>query len=391
MHRQQVVIRPPRSKRIAATPGELAVAGGGLYGQSVKQHVRFCTARDGVRLAYAVQGNGPPLVRVATWLSHLELDWESPVWRHWLKQLGDRHTLVRYDERGCGLSDTNIGDPFVDVWVGDLETVVDAVGLERFALLGVSQAAAIAVAYAARHPDRVSRVVLYGGYARGRRFSGQGREEEAIVAAIRAGWTAPNPAFRRMFSALYLPNGTAEQMAWYEDLLRRSTTAGAAAALYRARGSVNVCDLAPRVRAPTLVMHARDDRVVPVQEGRLLATLIPDAHFILLDSANHILLEQEPAWDVFLSEIEAFLGTDARSGLPIGAAGLTARELEVLRLVSEGLTNQSIAGRLCLSVRTVERHLTNIYAKLEVSGKAGRAAAAALSVQLDEPPRFSSR
>jgi DNA-binding NarL/FixJ family response regulator len=190
---------------------------------------------------------------------------------------------------------------------------------------------------------------------------------------------------------LFLPNGTAEQMAWYEDLLGRSTTAGAAAALYRARGRVNVCDLAPQVCARTLVMHARDDRVVPVQEGRLLATLIPDAHFILLDSANHILLEQEPAWDVFLSEIEAFLGTDARSGLPIGAAGLTARELEVLRLVSEGLTNQSIAGRMCLSVRTVERHLTNIYAKLQVSGKAGRASAAALSVQLDEPPRFPSR
>jgi DNA-binding CsgD family transcriptional regulator/pimeloyl-ACP methyl ester carboxylesterase len=230
--------------------------------------VRFCTARDGVRLAYAVHGSGPPLVRVATWLSRLELDWESPVWRHWLKQVGDRHTVIRYDERGCGLSDTNIGDPSVDVWVGDL---------------------------------------------------------------------------------------------------------------------------APQVRARTLVMHARDDRVVPVQEGRLLATLIPDAHFVLLDSANHILLEQEPAWDVFLAEIEAFLGTDTRPGLPIAVAGLSARELEVLRLVSEGLTNQSIAGRMCLSVRTVERHLTNIYAKLQVSGKAGRAAAAALSVQRDEPPRFSSR
>jgi len=357
----------------------------------VKQHVRFCTARDGLRLAYAVHGSGPPLVRVATWLSHLELEWESPVWRHWLRQLGDRHTVVRYDERGCGLSDTNIGDPSVDVWVGDLETVVDAVGLERFALLGVSQAAAIAVAYAARHPDRVSRMVLYGGYARGRRFRGEDSEEEAIVAAIRAGWTLPNPAFRRMFSMLFLPHGTPEQMAWYEDLLWRSTTAEAAAALYRGRGGLNVCDLAPQVRARTLVMHARDDRVVPVQEGRLLATLIPDAHFVLLDSANHILLEQEPAWDVFLAEIEAFLGTDTRPGLPVNAAGLSARELEVLRLVSEGLTNQSIAGRMCLSVRTVERHLTNIYAKLQVSGKAGRAAAAALSVQRDEPPRFSSR
>ena len=344
-----------------------------------------------MRLAYAVHGSGPPLVRVATWLSHLELDWESPVWRHWLKQLSDRHTLVRYDERGCGLSDADIGDPSADVWVGDLEAVVDAVGLERFALLGVSQAAAIAVAYAARHPDRVSDVVLYGGYARGRRFRGQETEEEAIVAAIRAGWTAPNPTFRRMFSMLFLPNGTPEQMAWYEDLLWRSTTAEAAAALYRARGGLNVCDLAPQVRARTLVMHARDDRVVPVQEGRLLATLIPDAHFVLLDSANHILLEQEPAWNVFLSEIGAFLGAKARPAPPAAAAGLSGRELEVLRLVSQGLTNQSIADRMCLSVRTVERHLTNIYAKLHVSGKAGRAAAAALSVQLDEPPRLPSR
>ena len=228
-------------------------------------------------------------------------------------------------------------------------------------------------------------LVLYGGYARGRRFRGQDTEEEAIVAAIRAGWTAPNPAFRRMFSMLFLPDGTPEQMAWYEELLWRSTTAGNATALYRARGGLNVCDLAPQVRAPTLVMHARDDRVVPVQEGRLLAALVPDAHFVLLDSANHILLEQEPAWDVFLAEIEAFLGAEARPALPIAAAGLSARELEVLRLVSEGLTNQSIADRLCLSVRTVERHLTNIYAKLHVSGKAGRAAAAALSARLDEP------
>jgi pimeloyl-ACP methyl ester carboxylesterase/DNA-binding CsgD family transcriptional regulator len=369
----------------------LAVAVGELYGRGVKQHVRFCTARDGVRLAYAVHGSGPPLVRVATWLSHLELDWESPVWRHWLKQLGDRRTLVRYDERGCGLSDVNIGDPSADVWVGDLEAVVDAAGLERFALLGVSQAAAIAVAYAARHPDRVSRVVLYGGYARGRRFRGQDTEEEAIVAAIRAGWTAPNPAFRRMFSMLFLPNGTPEQMAWYEDLLWRSTTAENATALYRARGGLNVSDLAPQVRARTLVMHARDDRVVPVQEGRLLAALIPDADFVLLDSANHILLEQEQAWNVFLAEIEAFLGAQTSSARPVAAAGLSAREFEVLRLVSQGLTNQSIADRLCLSVRTVERHLTNIYAKLQVSGKAGRAAAAALSVQQDEPPRLPSR
>jgi len=355
----------------------------------VKQHVRFCTAAGGVRLAYAVHGNGFPLVRVGTWLSHLELEWESPVWRHWLKRLGERHTVIRYDERGCGLSDADIGDPSVDVWVGDLETVIDAVGLERFALLGVSQAAAIAVAYAARHPDRVSDLVLYGGYARGRRFRSQDEEEDAIVAAIRAGWTTPNPAFRRVFSMLFVPNGTPEQMTWYEDLLRHSTTAETAISLFRARGGLNVCDLAPQVCALTLVMHARDDRVVPVEEGRLLAALIPDARLVLLESANHILLEHEPAWDVFLSEIAAFLGTDSKPGPPIAVADLSARELEVLELVSAGLTNEAIAGRLSLSPRTIERHLTNIYAKLRVSGKVGRAAAAALFVQQHQPSRFS--
>jgi len=357
----------------------------------VKQHVRFCGATDGTRLAYAVHGSGSPLVRVATWLTHLELDWESPLWRHWLDRLGERHTVVRYDERGCGLSDANVGDPSVETWVGDLETVVDAVGLERFALLGVSQGAAVAVAYAVRHPDRVSDLVLYGGYARGRRFRGQADEEDALLAAIRAGWTAPNPAFRRVFSMLFVPHGTSEQMAWYEELLRGSTSAEAATRLFRARGGVNVSELAPQVSARTLVVHARDDRVVPVEEGRLLAALIPGAHFVLLESANHILLEDEPAWDAFLSEIEAFLGTDSKPGPPMAVANLSVREREVLELVAAGLTNEAIADQLYLSIRTVERHLTNIYAKLRVSGKVGRAAAAALFVQLYEPPRFSGR
>jgi pimeloyl-ACP methyl ester carboxylesterase/DNA-binding CsgD family transcriptional regulator len=347
------------------------------YGRTVKQEVRFCAARDGVNLAYAVHGKGPPLVKVATWLTHLDFDWESPIWRHWLEALGQRHTVVRYDERGCGLSDSQAGDPSVETWVGDLDAVVDAAGLDRFTLLGVSQGAAIAVAYAAEHPERVADLVLYGGYARGRQHRGQREQEDALVAAIRAGWTTVDPTFRHVFSSLFIPEGTPEQMSWYEDLLRTSTTAETAVRLFQARGTIDVRDSAPEVTARTLVVHAREDRVVPVEEGRLLAALIPDARLILLESANHILLANEPAWRYFVDELNAFLGTGGISPPSAPASDLSARELEVLALVAAGLTNEAIAERLFLSARTVERHLSNIYAKLGVSGKSARAAAAA--------------
>jgi pimeloyl-ACP methyl ester carboxylesterase/DNA-binding CsgD family transcriptional regulator len=356
------------------------------YGPAVKQEVRFCTAPDGVNLAYAVHGRGAPLVRVATWLTHLDFDWESPVWRHWLAALGERHTVIRYDERGCGLSDREPGDPSLETWVADLEAVVDAVGLDRFALFGVSQGAAIAVSYAARHPERVSGLVLYGGFARGRRLRGQREQDDAVIASIRAGWTRADPTYRHVFSALFLPNGTPEQKAWYEDLLRVSTSAETAVRLFEARGWLDVRDLAPEVTVRTLVVHARDDRVVPVEEGRLLAALIPDARLILLESANHILLDDEPAWPYFVSELDAFLGTGPVARRPAPIADLSTRELEVLELVAAGLTNEAIAERLYVSVRTVERHLSNLYAKLGVSGKAARAAAAARFSQL-APPR----
>ncbi len=348
--------------------------------------IRFCTAPDGVRLAYATHGRGPPLVRVATWLTHLELDWESPVWRHWLDRLGEHHTVWRYDERGCGLSDAEIGEPSVETWVGDLEAVIDATGLERFALLGVSQGAAIAVAYAARHPERISDLVLYGGYARGRRLRGQREQEEALVAAIRAGWTTDDPAFRHVFSMLFLPHGTAAQMAWYDELLRTTTSADAAVRLFEARGAVDVAATAPRVGARTLVIHARGDRVVPVEEGRLLATLIPDARLILLDSVNHILLAGEPAWEQFVSALRGFLGSSGVPAPSTPAAELSSRELEVLELVAAGLTNEAIAERLFVSVRTVERHLSNVYVKLRLSGKAARAAAAVSFIKLRTSP-----
>jgi len=352
-----------------------------LEGGGIVAEIRFCNATDGARLAYAVHGRGPPLVRVATWLTHLEVDWVSPVWRHWLDRLGESHTVVRYDERGCGLSGPGVEELSVETWVGDLERVIDAVGLERFVLLGVSQGAAIAVAYAARHPGRVSDLVLYGGYARGRRLRGQGEEEEALIAAIRAGWASDEPAYRHLFSMLFLPHGTPEEMAWYDELLRTTTTAEMAGRLFRARGAVDVVDAARRVKVRTLVIHAREDRVVPVEEGRLLASLIPGARLVVLDSANHILLADEPAWEQFLYELREFLGASTAPAAHTLFDGLSPRELEVLGLVAGGLTNDAIAERLFLSVRTVERHLSTIYGKLRLSGKAARAAAAVAFIE----------
>jgi pimeloyl-ACP methyl ester carboxylesterase/DNA-binding CsgD family transcriptional regulator len=352
----------------------------------VEQQIRFCTAPDGVRLAYAVHGRGPPIVRAATWLTHLDFDRESPVWRHWLQSLGDGHTLVRYDERGCGLSDRDVGDLSVDTWVADLETVVDAAGVDRFSLLGISQGAAVALVYAARHAERITHLMLYGGFARGRKLRRPEERllHEALISTIRAGWADPNPTFRHLFSMLFLPHGTPEQMAWYDDLQRRSTSAETAVRLYEARGAIDVTRFAPRVTADTLVVHCRDDRVVPLEEGRLLAAFVPGARLVLLDSANHILLSDEPAWPSFLAELHGFLGSEGRSPVP-AVDHLSSRELEVLECVAAGLTNAAIAERLCLSVRTVERHLSNVYAKLRVSGKAGRAAAAARYSYMREP------
>jgi RNA polymerase sigma factor (sigma-70 family) len=365
-------------------------AGGPLrpdtLGRQVDQQIRFCHAPDGATLAYATHGRGPPLVRAATWLTHLEYDWQSPVWRHWLEGLGQRHTVIRYDERGCGLSDREIGELSLDQSLGDLESVVDAASVERFTLLGVSGGGFASVAYAVRHPERVSQLVLYGASARGRRRRGDPdavERGELVNQIIRLAWDDPTPLFRQVFTAMFLPDGTPQQLEWFDELQRASTSGEIAATLRRAREELDVTGMAEQVRVPTLVLHARHDQAVPFAEGRLLAALIPGARFVPLESRNHILLEHEPAWPLFIDELNDFLAAPEPERVAAEAlTDLSAREREVLELVAAGLSNEEIAERLYLSVRTVERHLSNMYAKLRISGKAARAAAAARFSQL---------
>jgi pimeloyl-ACP methyl ester carboxylesterase/DNA-binding CsgD family transcriptional regulator len=333
-----------------------------------------------VTIAYAEHGMGPTLVRAANWLTHLEYDWRSPVWRHWLEELARGHRVVRYDERGCGLSDREVEELSLDSFVADLEAVVDAAQLDRFVLLGLSQGGAIALVYAVRHPERVSHVVLCGGYARGRHkreLSREQKEEATLLqSVVRVGWGQPDPVFRRVFTTRFVPGGTDEQLEWFDELQRVSVTPETAERLRTCWGQIDVVDLLDAVDVPTLVAHARGDAIVPFSEGRLLATRIRGARFLPLEGRNHILLEHEPAWPVFLAALRGFIGAPEVSPR-VSLEDLTQRELEVLELVAEGLSNEEIGGRLFVSPRTVERHLSNVYAKLRVSGKAARAAAAA--------------
>ena len=275
------------------------------------QEIRFFKADDGARIAYSLAGSGPPLVKAANWLNHLDFEWQSPVWAHWVAELTRHHTLVRYDERGNGLSDWNINDFSFTAWVRDFEKLMDTIKLDRFPVLGISQGGAVAVAYAAKHPERVSKLVLYGSYVRGWVFRGSAEEQErrnALLTLVRLGWGRDNPAFRQIFTSLFMPDATSEQADWFNELQRVSTSPENAVQLLAEAGRVNVVDQLPLVKCPTLVIHCKDDAAVHVAEGRLIAARIPGAKFVELPGRNHVITPGEAAWPQFLSEVGEFLG-----------------------------------------------------------------------------------
>ncbi|MEU3648821.1 alpha/beta fold hydrolase [Lentzea sp. NPDC034063] len=275
------------------------------------QVIRFCHAADGTRIAYATVGTGRPLLKAANWLTHLDLEWKSPVWAHWLSGLGRGRQLVRYDERGCGLSSWDVPGFTFEDWVDDLETVVDAVGLDRFPLLGVSQGGAVAVAYAARHPERVSRLILAGAYARGRQVRARDDAERDAAALdldlARVGWTHQDPSFLRVFASQFLQTGTAQEWDDFTELQRRTTSPANGVRFLEEFARIDVSGIAHRVSCPTLILHSRRDARVPVSQALELAAMIPDSRLALLDSGNHLLTSSEPAWSEFLSQVDAFL------------------------------------------------------------------------------------
>lgn len=278
-----------------------------------RHEIRFCVTPDNVRLAYATVGSGPPIVRVANCFNHLDFEWGSPIWRHWVRDLARGHSLLRYDGRGNGLSQRNVDNFSLDAWVQDLETVVDAAGLDTFALMGHSQGSSVAIAYAVRHPERVSHLILCGSYSRGacHRESAEVLEaRRALETLVDLNFGKSNPSFFHFVTSFYIPETTTpDEQEWFKNLQLISVSSRNLVQFMRACDEINIRDLLPKVTVPTIVFHSHGDRVAPPEEGRIVATEIPNARFVPLASGNHLLLADEPAWKVFREELATFLRT----------------------------------------------------------------------------------
>jgi pimeloyl-ACP methyl ester carboxylesterase/DNA-binding CsgD family transcriptional regulator len=340
----------------------------------MNQDIRFCRSADGVRLAYAVSGEGPPLVMSATWLTHLEHQWRSLAWQPWLDAFARDRKLLRYDSRGCGLSDRDVSDLSFENWIRDFECVVEAASLKRFALLATCQGGPIAIEYAARHPERVSHLILYGTYARGRlRWSHRPKEVEKgrlLLDLTQLGWGQENHALLQVWASAFQPGGTLEHLRSWCDQMRAATSAETAVRLLRIGWNADVREAARKIKCPVLVVHPERDSVVPIDEGRLLASLIPNCRFIQLDSENHMPLPDEPAWPRLLGELHKFLAEPDAAAVvdrnPSPLEGLTPRERAVLDGIAKGLGNSEIAVSLGLAEKTVRNHITRVFDKIRV-------------------------
>jgi len=331
---------------------------------------------DGVRIAFAETGTGPSLVRVANWFTHLDLDWCSTVWRHWFDALSHRRTLIRYDARGSGLSDRRVDDFSLERWVDDLEAVVDAAGLTRFPLIGLCQGGVVAAAYAARHPHRVSRLILYGSYPFGAYVEDTSerlaQEARAVSQMIEIGWGKETGAFRELFANLLMPDADKQALQWIGEMQRRSASARNARQMWDAFHWFDLREIATNIETPTLIFHGRKDAMVPFEAGRHLASLIPDAHFVPLETRNHILLPGEDAWEDFRRELTSFLEPEADVSRYTTTMldDLTARETEILNAIAHGLSNREVAELLKISEKTVRNHLTMVFCKLGMTSRA---------------------
>lgn len=331
------------------------------------QHVRFCRSFDGAKIAYAVSGDGPPVVLLPSWLTHLEYQWRSVAWQPWLDALCARYRLIRYDPRGCGLSDRDVDNLSFETWVRDFGAVVDAVGLDRFSIVGICQGGPVAIVFAGRHPERVTQLVLHGTYARGRNLRGAPLEPEkarVMLEMMKLGWGREDQSFMRVFATQFQPEGSIEHLRSWCELQRAAVSAASAVQLTRVMFDIDVRTEATRIACPTLVLHPDRDAAVPVEEGRLLAQLIPGAQYLQLDSANHFPLREEPAWDALVRALHAFLPQRAPDGAPF--AGLTRRERELLDFLARGLDNHQIAAHLDVKEKTVRNQVSSIFAKLGV-------------------------